>query len=259
MFRFNLLTQYENVVHGVFNRHGGSSSSPYNSLNVSFGVGDNTAHVHSNRQTIKDRLQTDILVSSEQVHAAEILVVDTHSSHCSKDQPPENHSADTSGITRDLFTGYDAFITHMPGTSLMVQQADCQAIMLLEPHKNIIANIHCGWRGSVANIIGKTIDTLIARFNVSPHHLIAGISPSLGPCCAEFVHFQQELPPSFHKHQVKPAYFDFWAISRDQLCSAGVKETNIETASICTVCNTDWFSYRREKKTGRFCSVIGLR
>jgi copper oxidase (laccase) domain-containing protein len=89
--------------------------------------------------------------------------------------------------------------------------------------------------------------------------LVAAISPSLGPCCAEFVNYLTELPLAFHDYQVRPNYFDFWAISHDQLCSAGVKSENIHTANICTCCNHDYFSYRRERETGRFASVMGLK
>jgi copper oxidase (laccase) domain-containing protein len=57
---------------------------------------------------------------------------------------------------------------------------------------------------------------------------------------------------------VQPNYFDFWAISRAQLCGAGVLPENITVAEVCTYCNQDYFSYRRNKETGRFGSVIGL-
>ena len=69
-----------------------------------------------------------------------------------------------------------------------------------------------------------------SAFETNPNDLRAGISPSLGPCCAEFINYQSELPRSFHNYQVKPDHFNFWSISRDQLISAGVKPENIETA-----------------------------
>jgi len=45
----------------------------------------------------------------------------------------------------------------------------------------------------------------------------AAISPSLGPCCAEFINHRQELPASFLAFQTRANYFDFWQISRTQL------------------------------------------
>lgn len=259
ILHFHLFSQYDFSVHGIYSRQGGISKGPYNSLNVSFGVGDDPADILANRQKIKETLQTNILVSSKQVHGTDILVLDKDFSDTNgkvattlKGSNHNNQEPD------DLYEGYDAFISNIPGLALMVQQADCQAVMLLDPQKKIIANIHCGWRGSVANIIGKTIETMKTRFNVCPADLIAGISPSLGPCCAEFIHFKKELPASFYQYQIRPTYFDFWRISRDQLHAAGVMKKHIEISSVCTACNAEWFSYRREKHTGRFCSIIGL-
>jgi YfiH family protein len=130
--------------------------------------------------------------------------------------------------------------------------------LLFDPEKKAIGIVHVGWRGSVAQIISATIVTMSKAFSTEPADLQAAISPSLGPCCAEFVNFQTELPPALHGYQVRPNYFDFWSISRDQLCSAGVRPENITVAEVCTYCNHDYFSYRRDKETGRFGSVIGL-
>jgi hypothetical protein len=89
---------------------------------------------------------------------------------------------------------------------------------------------------------------------------LAGIGPSLGPCCAEFVNYRQEIPSGLWAYRRDTVYFDFWAMTRDQLNAAGVCEDHIETSRLCTRCNSDrFFSYRGEKRTGRFPAVIGLR
>ncbi len=229
------------IFHGMFNRHGGISPAPHDSLNVSYGVGDDPPQVEENRRCIKEHLGAEVLISGQQVHDSNIYVAE---------KMPE---------TDEELPGFDAFVTNIPGIGLLIQQADCQAVMLFDPEKKVIANIHCGWRGSVANIIGKTISVMNERYSCNPADLLAAISPSLGPCCAEFVNYRDELPANLHAFQVKPNYFDFQAISSQQLCEAGVKTENISTASTCTVCDTDWFSYRREGTTGRFCSVIGIK
>lgn len=230
-----------NLTHAIFTRHGGNSKPPYDSLNISFGVQDDPAAVQTNRERIKETLRLDNLVSSKQIHSDKILLVD---SKPKTDQEEE---------------GYDALITNLPNLGLMVQQADCQAVMLFDPIKRAVANIHSGWKGTALNIIGKTIQTMTDTFGTTPSHVKAGISPSLGLCCAEFINYKTELPTKFHKYQTEPNYFDFWAISRDQLMAAGVNRRNIEIAKICTKCNHDYFSYRREKTTGRFASVIALK
>lgn len=237
---FKTLFPTERVFHAVFPRHGGLGKPPFHSLNVSMSVGDDAEVVEANRQLIKQTLGADRLISSRQVHGTTI--------HCIDAVPRTD---------RELPDG-DALICTVPGVAIMVQQADCQAIMLYDPVRHVVANIHCGWRGSVANIIGATIERMCSSFGSLPAHLLAAVSPSLGPCCAEFIHYEQELPRHFYPFQGKPGFFDFWAISRMQLRDAGLVDTHIQCASICTVCDANWFSYRREGRTGRFCSVIGL-
>jgi copper oxidase (laccase) domain-containing protein len=49
-------------------------------------------------------------------------------------------------------------------------------------------------------------------------------------------------------------------MTRDQLTAAGVRGDRIEISRVCTRCHTDrFFSYRGEKRTGRFPAVIGLK
>jgi len=229
------------LFHGVFNRLGGVSLVPLDSLNVSFGLGDRPEHVRVNRGRIKKQLGCDHLVSASQVHGSNVYIVN--------EKPAEDLEVN----------GFDALVTNIGGIGLMIQQADCQAVMLFDPGKKAVGIAHSGWRGSVADIISTTVSAMNHVYATDPADLIAAISPSLGPCCAEFMNYIHELPASFHGYQVRPNYFDFWAISHDQLCSAGVRSENISVAQICTRCNQDYFSYRRERVTGRFASVIGLK
>ena len=232
------------VPHAMTCRFGGFSTHPFTSLNLSYGVGDQPARVHANRKRLKQCLKLEVLVSTVQVHGNRVVIV-------------ENITKDTE------FNHADALITSQRGIGLLIQQADCQAILLHDPELGVIAAVHNGWRGSSANIIGKTVNIMQERYTVHPANLRAVISPSLGPCCAEFKNYRLELPHLFHSYQVQKNYFDFWAISRKQLTDAGLSEDHIETTEICTVCNRNFFSYRREvrqgrKITGRNGSVIGL-
>jgi copper oxidase (laccase) domain-containing protein len=58
---------------------------------------------------------------------------------------------------------------------------------------------------------------------------------------------------------------DLWRANARQLAGAGVPESNIETAGMCTSCRTDMFySHRRESTvsagggSGRFAAAIML-
>lgn len=224
----------------TFSRHGGASNAPYHSRNIGLHVGDDEARVLRNRALLKEELGLSRLVSARQVHGDSILHVDW------LPDADEEHA------------GHDALMTNIPGIGLMIQQADCQAVMLYDSEHGAVANIHSGWRGSVQNIIAKTVAAMTAAYGTRPASLFAAISPSLGPCCGEFVNYQQELPSAFHGYQTQPNHFDFWAISRDQLRDTGVRIEQIEIAGRCTVCDGNYFSYRRDKVTGRFASVIGM-
>lgn len=232
------------VPHGMFCNAGGVSDELFSSLNLSFHVGDQAEKVEANRQRALATLGLRHLVSVNQVHGDRIFSVEA--SH--QQVEPK---------------GYDALIATLPGTGLLIQQADCQAILMFTPQAGVVAAIHCGWRGSVLDIIGKTIGRLRERHGVVPESLLAVVSPSLGPCCAEFIHYRTELPTWMHTYQVRPNHFDFWEISRRQLLDAGVLPAHIDVAGICTCCSPQFFSYRRATKTtggitGRNGSIIAL-
>jgi copper oxidase (laccase) domain-containing protein len=104
---------------------------------------------------------------------------------------------------------------------------------------------------------------LRGEYSTDPADLKAVISPSLGPCCAEFINHRTELPEAFHCYQRTPNFFNFWEISKKQLSENGVHEKNIAIIGRCTACDEDYFSYRRDRKsgnreTGRNGSLIAL-
>ena len=225
---------------GFFDRQGGVSPPPYDSLNVGLGVGDEPGRVAENRRRLKAALGLTVLVSARQVHGDRILCL-------------------SSPVATDAeHDGYDALITDQPGLGLMIQQADCQAVVIFEPVRRVVANVHVGWRGSVAGIIAAVVRRLREEFGAEAARMRATISPSLGPCCAEFIHYQYTLPAVFHPYQSRPAHFDFWAISRMQLEQAGVPASEVKVAGICTRCGADFFSYRRQAVTGRAATVAFL-
>ncbi|MGI6657233.1 MAG: peptidoglycan editing factor PgeF [Desulfobulbus sp.] len=227
------------VPHGMFLRAGGTSTGELAGLNLSSTVGDQPERVAANRNLALQALGLRHLISARQVHGDRIL-------HAR----PEHRDTEQDG--------YDAIISTLPDTALLIQQADCQGLLLAAPQKAVIAAIHCGWRGSVCNIIATTVQVLHRDYGVQPATLRAVISPSLGPCCAEFVNYLRELPEWMHAFQVRPNYFDFWAISQRQLIDAGLLPEHIEAARRCTRCDERFFSYRRAAQTGRNGSLIGL-
>jgi polyphenol oxidase len=244
-YQFRLCQGIPGLVHGVFTRRGGESAGDLRGLNLSFSVGDREGRVAGNRKRVRDLLNLPSLTSLRQVHGTEAVII-------------SNGTGRDTTLCPETETG-DILLTDRPGPGLLIKQADCQAVLLYDPRHKAVANMHCGWRGNVRGVIPEGVRKMRAVYGTDPADLLAAIGPSLGPCCAEFIHYRDELPEEAWKYQVRPFYFDLWQWSRDQLLTAGVKAGNIEIAGICTSCRTDeFYSYRKEKVTGRFGSVIGL-
>jgi len=245
-YTFPNLSGEKGVIHGIFTRIGGNSTGPYEGLNVSFGVGDKNENVVKNRQVISSIFRTGDMVSAKQVHGTDAIICQKEKCHDLREDSIEMQAG-------------DALISNENRILLMIKVADCQPVMLYDPKQRVAANIHSGWRGSVQNIIGHTIHVMQDKFGCKSDGLIAGVGPSLGPCCAEFIHYKEEMPEEYWRYNIGNNHFDLWAISRDQLCDAGVLPDNIHMSNMCTKCHTDqFFSYRGEGITGRFGSVIGL-
>jgi len=241
---FDLLKECPRVQHAVFLRCGGFSEGSFASLNTGFFVGDNPHHVESNFKRLEKHFKGIIpdwkrYVFGRGCHKTALAHVNNHS-------PQE-------------YVHYDGLITRTPCITLIMEHADCQIALIYDPIHHVAATIHSGWRGSVANIYEKAIKTMHMNYGSNPADLLVCISPSLGPDKAEFINYQTELPASFWPFQLRPYYFDFWAISEEQLKQAGILPQHIEVARLCTHTHSqDFFSYRRDHTTGRHASCITL-
>jgi polyphenol oxidase len=233
---FEILQEFPQVRHGVFLRHGGVSEGPFATLNTVSVHGDDPALVRLNCEKIRKHLGCKALISGKQVHGDQVVVIhDRCNVEC------------------------DGFVTQTEGLGLAIMHADCQVALLYDPIHHAIGCIHAGWRGNVLNIYEKAVHKMCSTFGSKPADIFACIAPSLGPCCAQFIHYEKEFPPSLWHYQVRPYYFDLWAIGRDQLIAAGILPGHFEMAKMCTYCNpTDFYSFRRDKPTGRHATVICL-
>ncbi len=242
-YRSPLLAARPEVVHGFFTRQGGVSTGAYHSLNVSLAVGDRRESVSRNLGRMQQALGLDCLAGAAQVHGGRAAVITSASQALLSDIPE-----------------VDILVTTVPGLGLLIKQADCQAVMFYDPANRVVANVHCGWRGQIQQILREAVSLLQARFGTRPADLYAAVGPSLGPCCAEFRNFRQEFPPPLWTYQVRPTYFDLWRLSRDQLAAAGLSPARLDLAGLCTHCGADdFFSYRRDGVTGRQGAIIALR
>ena len=246
IIRFPNISKIKGIQHAVFTRHGGCSDGDFASLNMSFGLGDEENNVHRNRQIVSEYLKVKRLAFVKQVHRKDVVVIDE------APRAGENPAIFQAGIG-------DAMVTNVPDIGLAIQVADCQAVMMVDPVKAVIANVHVGWRGVVQDIIAHTISVMRHTFACDPRDLRVGIGPSLGPCCAEFINYRFEIPETYWHYKDHRNRFDLWSISEHQLKAEGVLEEHLYISKKCTKCLTDtFFSYRANMVTGRFASVIAL-
>ncbi len=235
---YELLAEFPHVKHGVFLRHGGHSQGEYASLNLSYFVGDDAACVKGNFDKVMSIMGVKKIVYGEQNHGKTISLVTSD--------------------TKEILCG-DGLATATWNLGLLICHADCQAAIMYDTENKAVVNVHCGWKGNVQNIYGSAVAFMQKFFRTKPQNLLVCISPSLAPHSAEFINYRKELPENFWEFQVKPYYFDLWAISEMQLVQSGVLKHHIQIAGIDTLNNPqDYYSYRYQKVRGCHGTFVSL-
>jgi len=282
------LVQFEWLVHGFSTRPGGASELKANRegreateeiLNLGFTDWDTRDRVLKNRGDFFAALKASKMrvIAFRQIHSDIVQVVNSANS-------------EPSG---DALKG-DALITNEPGLLLVVQTADCVPILLADKKRRAIAAIHAGWRGTLQRIAEKALGRMQMEFGTRPKDVIAALGPGIGQCCFEVgpevvVEFAAKFPessewfkgpfdslargdndpnwlpwltmrPPGHQLPEPRAHLDLIAANRAILTNAGILPGNISSSGFCTACRTDlFFSYRRERITGRMMAAIGIR
>jgi len=220
-------------------RHGGVSTPPYDSLNLAFHVGDNKASVIKNRTILQNKLNLQNIIWMEQVHGNSVQTIFSP-------QP-------------EPIPACDAIITSQPNIALAVMVADCIPILMFDPKRHIIAAVHAGRNGTFLQIASKTVEVMQKEFGCVPADIQVIMGPSIHSCCYEIGNeLVAIVEKNFGKNYLNGRMLDLQKLNRDQLIKANVKKDNIKISSICTCCDSNYFSYRREGTTGRFVGVIWM-
>jgi polyphenol oxidase len=160
----------------------------------------------------------------------------------------------------DLPEHGDAIVTRDPAGWVGIRTADCVPVLIADPIHQVVGAIHAGWRGTVAEIASRTVETMVSEFGSEPQTLIAAIGPCIAECCFE-------VGPEVGQHfeHLFPERTDFRHVNlpeanRRQLRQAGLAESNIDMSSLCTVCDpADFHSYRRDRElSGRMVAAIQI-
>jgi YfiH family protein len=150
----------------------------------------------------------------------------------------------------------DALIDNRAGNLVAVKTADCIPILLVDCDRHAVAAVHAGWRGTVAHIVRSTVRAMWEEFGAEPSRLHAAIGPGIGKCCYEV---GAEVAAQFGESG--PVRIDLVETNRRQLIEAGIPESRIYAANLCTKCGVeDFHSYRRDRQqAGRMLSFIGWK
>lgn len=217
-------------------RFGGVSQAPYDSLNLAFHVGDNPEYVKKNRELLQEELGISKLVFMEQVHGDKVVLIQNG------DEEPT----------------CDAMITQRSDTALAVMVADCIPILFYDAVHQAIGVAHAGRVGSLLHVGQKCALAMGEHFGTKMSELRIFMGPSIHACCYEV---GKEAIAGFEKytHLQDDKYFlDLQSYNVDAFISIGVKPEHIEISQECSCGDENYFSYRRDKVTGRFVGVIAL-
>jgi YfiH family protein len=214
------------------NRHGGFSHGDYSSWNLASHVDDDPADVELNRAKLREQVGDFVVMS--QVHGDTVVVIDQ--------LPAEVPVA-------------DALITGNPDLALVVMVADC--IPLLLRSEKLVAAVHVGRAGLMNSIALKTVAQMRELGATQ-------ISGSIGPAiCGSCYEVPQELhdqvnaihPLASSKTRTGTPALD---LPRALIAALAVVDVPVVNSASCTLEDDNYFSYRRNRVTGRQGGVIKL-
>lgn len=160
------------------------------------------------------------------------------------------------------FSGFDGLLTQ--GCQLIgIRTADCLPIFFYDRKYQIIAAVHAGWKGLYTDIITNTL-TLMKKSGSDAIDIISVIGPHIQKCCYEVSEklikiFRQKTGDIKDIEEIRSnkRFLDLSRIAYFQLTAEGIKDSNIDISHICTSCNNDYYSFRRDHTSKRMINILG--
>ncbi len=245
---------YEAGFYNIFTtkRHGHSFDTK--ELNFGTNCGDSENSILENYKDVLKLMDStpDMAVKSRQTHSDITLTVD------------ETYGGE--GILKEQrYEEADGLITKNKDLAVLIFFADCVPVLIADPKKRISAAIHSGWKGTQKNIVGKAVKQLIDDHQCDPKDLLCAVGPSIGVCHFEvsedlFVDMTNRYGNEIGIIKNEKYYLDLKKAVTIQLMCQGVSEQNIAVSDLCTVCEEDLYSFRREgEAAGRMAAFIKQR
>ncbi|HSN21981.1 MAG TPA: peptidoglycan editing factor PgeF, partial [Usitatibacter sp.] len=155
----------------------------------------------------------------------------------------------------------DAAVAREAGEVCTVLTADCMPLLLCDEGGRRVAIAHAGWRGMSAGVI----ENAVRAMQVPPESLLAWMGPAIGPQAFEvgpevreaFVAADAASGAAFRAHREGKYLADLYRLARRRLARAGVGR--VHGGGFCTHLERErFFSYRREKRSGRMGAFIWI-
>lgn len=181
-------------------------------------------------------LSMDKIILAEQIHGNKVAVL-------------------TDGKKRYLKQS-DGIITDRQLT-LGIRTADCLPVFFYDPQKKIIAAIHAGWKGLFSGIIKNAV-SIMKKLGGDAAKIKVAVGPHIQICC---YNVPEERIRKFKKYGniSNKQFLDLGKIALQQLQTAGILAENIDISKICTSCDLNFWSFRRDKQmVGRMINIIGF-
>jgi len=212
-------------------RRGGVSEGAYASLNLGLLTDDQNDNVEENRRRLCEAVNADPgrLAMNRQVHAATV----------------------NRAVPGERGREGDGLWTDEPGVPMLKLTADCLPIAVARDNgRPALALLHAGRLGLLAGIVEAGVEAL------GTGALAAAVGPGIGPCCYEVGDdIASSYRERFGAETVRGRNLDLWTVAERVLRDAGV--TAVERADVCTACNDEYFSHRRDAGVTGRQGVIG--
>lgn len=155
----------------------------------------------------------------------------------------------------------DAAVARESGTVCAVLIADCMPVFFADVAGTAVGVAHAGWRGLCAGVLEATLTALATPAG----KVLAWLGPAIGARVYEvgdevreaFVAADSAASAAFVAARPGHWLLDLYAVARQRLQAAGV--ARIHGGGFCTYTEAArFFSYRRDRGTGRMAALIWL-
>jgi YfiH family protein len=228
-------------------RSGGASAPPWHSLNLGTHVGDDPLAVAHNRRRVAQALA----LPAEPRWLSQVHGTVVHQAGARPPAGPPDAASDAAPVA-------DAAVTREAGVVLAIMVADCLPVLLAAEDGSVLGAAHAGWRGLVAGVIERTVETM----GHDPARLRGWLGPCIGPRQFEVGDEVREAflaagdaPDSFEATPGGRWLCDLPTLARARLARLGV--TQVAGGQWCTVADpVRFFSHRRDRQTGRMAALL---